>query len=115
MGLLDRLMGRERTEQRATVRYTVLGGDDDLEVVGESNYQHALWNICGARPGERVRHPIVAVLTPEPQNPYDANAVAVYIGEHLVGYLDRQTAASYLDDVHRLIWPYMARISHSRE
>jgi hypothetical protein len=25
----------------------ILGGDEDLEIVGEANYQDALWAICG--------------------------------------------------------------------
>ncbi|WP_165555907.1 HIRAN domain-containing protein [Kribbella pittospori] len=103
MGLLDRLIGRRTVVHPTEVRFTVFGGDDDLEVVGESHYQDALWAICGARVGQRVREPIVAVLVPEPQNPYDENAIAVYIGQHVVGYLDRETAAQYVADIHRLM------------
>ena len=106
MGLLDRLMGRPRREttpQTSAVRITLLAGDDDLEVVGESNYQDALWRICGARRGDRVRHPINGVLVPEPLNPHDANAVAVYVDGHLIGYLDRGTAVQYVGGVHSLM------------
>ncbi|MFC5266104.1 HIRAN domain-containing protein [Kribbella qitaiheensis] len=106
MGLLDRLMGRPRQEtppQSGAVRFTLLAGDDDLEVVGESNYQEALWGICGARKGNRIRHSINAMLVPEPLNPHDANAVAVYIDGHLIGYLDRSTAAQYVASVHSLM------------
>jgi hypothetical protein len=54
-------------------------GDEDLEVVGESHYQSGLWSSCGGTQGDRVRHPIVAVLVPEPDNPYDPLAIAVQI------------------------------------
>ncbi len=104
MRLIDRLRGRatgQGARQGATTpRVEVLGGGDDLEVVGESNYQSALWAICGGRLGERVRCPITAVLVPEPQNAYDPNAIAVVIAEQTVGYLDRQTAAQYVRSLH---------------
>lgn len=71
-------------------------GDDDLEVVGESRYQQALWAACGGSPGDRVRHRIVAVLVPEPDNPHDGNAVAVWVDGAVVGYLPREVAARYV-------------------
>jgi hypothetical protein len=110
MGLIDRLVGRRSrgkesiagSIQPTAPQVRVLNGDEDLEVVGESNYQPALWAICGKSSGERVRHHITAVLVPEPHNIHDSNAVAVYIGNNLVGYLDRQTAALYAPAVQRL-------------
>src|SRR5689334_9128435 len=88
MGWMDRLRGRG-TGQAAPgggppVR--LLGGGEDLEVVGESHYQEALWGISGARVGQSVRCAVTAVLVPEPQNAYDPNAIAVVISGHLVGY-----------------------------
>ncbi|TCN32804.1 hypothetical protein EV644_1242 [Kribbella orskensis] len=104
MGLIDRLRGRAAGQgamQAATTpQVQVLGGDDDLEVVGESNYQSALWAICGERLGERVRYTITAVLVPEPENAYDPNAIAVLIAGQIVGYLDRQTAGLYIRSLH---------------
>jgi hypothetical protein len=70
-------------------------GDEDLEVVGESFYQAALWASCGAQSPERVRCEIGAVLVPDPGNVHDSNAVAVYIDGNLIGHLDRQTASTY--------------------
>jgi hypothetical protein len=115
MGLIDRLRGREadqRTTQAATIQEVrVLSGDEDLEVVGESSYQPALWAICGERVGgERVRCPITAVLVPEPQNAYDPNAVAVFVSGQIVGYLDRQTAASYVRSLNELMASHGAYI-----
>jgi hypothetical protein len=70
-------------------------GDEDLEIVGEASYQDALWSICGGTEGDRVRHPVIAVLVPEPHNPQDPNAIAVYVEGHVVGYFARELAAQY--------------------
>lgn len=107
MGFLDRFKAA-RTSSTATpgapspasVRSTTVSahvhtGDDDLEVVGEANYQTALWAICGGAHGDRVRHRVVAVLVPEPENPYDANAISIQIDGHVVGYLARDVAMRY--------------------
>jgi hypothetical protein len=55
-------------------------GREDLEVVGDASYQDNLWRIVGGRhsPDGRVREEVYAVLAAEPDNPYDANAVAVW-------------------------------------
>jgi hypothetical protein len=114
MRLIDRLRGKasgQGARQAAvTPRVAVLGGDDDLEVVGESNYQPALWAICGGHPGERVRCPITAVLVPEPQNAYDPNAIAVVVAGQTVGYLDRQTAALYVRSLNEQMASHRAQI-----
>jgi hypothetical protein len=54
-------------------------GREDLEVVGEASYQDNPWRIIRERrsPDGRVREEVYAVLAAEPDNPYDANAVAV--------------------------------------
>lgn len=72
------------------------GDDDDWdwEVVGESQYQHNLWMIVGEQwdGDRRVRVAKSATVVPEPDNPYDANAVAVHIGGLVTGYLSRADA-----------------------
>ncbi|MFG2167463.1 hypothetical protein [Micromonospora chersina] len=73
----------------------LLPGGEDLEVVGESNYQEALWHVVGARTRERVRCAIHAVLIPETDNPYDPNAISVWVSGSRVGYLSRTDAADY--------------------
>lgn len=90
--------------QRAPVApVSLLGGQEDLEVVGELAYQSALWPLCGGTFGDRVRCEIVAVLVPEPANPYDPNAIAVQIDGHVVGYLPRTTAREYLPGLKQLM------------
>jgi hypothetical protein len=44
---------------------------------------------------ERVRHDCHAILVAEDDNPYDPNAISVWINGHLVGHLSREDAAGY--------------------
>jgi hypothetical protein len=73
------------------------GGRVTLEVVGEASYQDNLWRIVGGHrsPEGRVREDVFAVLAAEPDNPYDPNAVAVWIQGLKVGYLSRENAQRY--------------------
>jgi tetratricopeptide (TPR) repeat protein len=113
MGMLRRLRGRQ-TENRLPADsppigrriwsdtstrfdgYLIYEGRHDLEIVGESNYQDALWHTVGGRTTDRVRVEICAVLAAEPDNPHDGNAISVWIDENKVGYLCREDAAAYL-------------------
>lgn len=70
-------------------------GRETLEVVGESNYQDALWSVVGGRQTERIRQEIVAILAPETDNQYDVNAISVWVDGLRVGYLSRENAARY--------------------
>lgn len=81
---------------RNGAQVALLDGGEDLEVVGESFYQDNLWHLAGAQPGkERVRKDIYAVLVAEDDNPYDSNAVAVWIDGLKVGHLSRENAQRY--------------------
>ena len=57
----------------------MLSGGLEVGVVGESHYQNALTAIVGGKRPESVRIPTQATFVLEPDNPYDPNAVAVYI------------------------------------
>lgn len=111
MGLLDRLRAAgtsspsTRPAQPPSPSTTVflLDGQDDLEVVGESAHQVSLWHLAHAKSGDKVRCDIIAVLVPEPTNPYDPNAVAVHIEGQAVGHLPRAIAAQYLPGLRRLM------------
>lgn len=112
MGLLNRLFGRSpsptaetrRPSPAATlVTATLYSGAETLEVVGESFHQDALWRIVGGRRSDRVRHDVVASLVPEPDNPYDENAIKVLIDGQQVGHLSADDAAEYLPGLLRLI------------
>lgn len=76
----------------------LLQGNENLGVVGESFYQDSLWSLVGGRgdPARYVRVDTIAMLSAEPDNPYDRNAVAVSIDGLKVGHLSRQDAQLYL-------------------
>ena len=78
-------------------RALLFEGDEDLYVVGESFHQDILWSLAGGRddPARYIRVDIVAVLTAEPNNPYDRNAVGVSINGMKVGHLSREDAKAY--------------------
>ena len=104
---LDRLFRKSSSAETAanveSTEATLYPGDDALEVVGESNYQDALWTIVGGRQREPVRYETEAVLEPEPHNRHDPNAIRVLVEGHLVGYLSREDAAAYVPGLLRLM------------
>jgi hypothetical protein len=99
MGCFDRMLGRTArsvaTSSPAGIAATVLGGNETLEVVGESHYQDHLWQLAGGLQAERIRCTVQAVLVPEPDNLHDSNAVCVLIDDGVVGYLSREDALAY--------------------
>ena len=62
--------------------------------MGESRRQDSLWRVIGGRyrPEVRVRMDVYAMILAEDGNPYDANAVSVWIDGLMVGYLPRDEA-----------------------
>jgi hypothetical protein len=68
-----------------------------LEVVGEASYQDNLWQAVRGRSAaaDRVRVEVYAVLVAEADNPYDPNAVSVWVQGLKVGYLSRDDARRY--------------------
>ena len=111
MGFLRRLLGGDQQPDRRSgaspqqrpgwmrdgMEVQLYEGRGDLEVVGEASYQDNLWRIVGGRssPNDRVRMEVYAVLVAEPDNPYDANAVSVWVQGLKVGYLSRDDARRY--------------------
>src|SRR5262249_29630366 len=82
--------GRQRSSQRPVA--------SSVEVVGESFYLDALRAIVArdvASSDGRIRKDVQATLVPEPENPYDANAVAVYVSGRKVAHLARAEARRY--------------------
>ena len=63
--------------------------------VGESYYQVELESIVGGRTEDSARYKCVATLTPEPDNPYDPQAVCVAVDGFEVGHLSRDWAAKF--------------------
>ncbi len=96
MSFLKRLLGGE-PERAADVTATLYEGDVDLEVRGESFYQENLQQVV-----QQLGRSVLALLVPEPKNPYDSNAVAVWVGGLKVGHLSREDAEVYQPAVIRL-------------
>lgn len=80
----------------------MLSGGLEVGVVGESHYQDALTAIVGGKRPDSVRIPTQATLVPEPDNPYDPNAVAIYIDGRKVGHLPRPAAQAFAPVGRRL-------------
>jgi hypothetical protein len=64
-----------------------LPGQVDVQVSGETFHAAAIREACQSR---RPGVPDVAVLVPEPGNPHDHSAIAVYVNGFHVGYLSRE-------------------------
>jgi hypothetical protein len=100
VGILHRLRTPRVPASARVVSAHLHPGEDDLEVAGDVSYQEILWSLCGGHRAEPVRHGVVAVLVPEPENPHDANAIAVRIDGRIAGYLPRDVAARYRNGLH---------------
>jgi hypothetical protein len=84
------------------VKEFLVEGDSLVPVVGTSHYQPALVELSGRQGDEEIRIEKVAVLVPEPDNPYDPNAIAVHIDRQLVGYLSRDENRRWQDVLQTL-------------
>jgi hypothetical protein len=74
----------------------MLPGGYQVAVVGESYYQENLDRVCGGRTEDGHWYDCWAILCPEPSNPYDPNAVAIYVDDLKVGHLSREAAKTFL-------------------
>lgn len=74
-------------------------GDFDLQVVGESHRQEELKRVAGPYTNDGRRVQELAVMMPDESNPHDSNAVMVRIGAVRVGYLDRENARLWREEV----------------
>ncbi|MEO7840502.1 MAG: hypothetical protein ABIU06_14235 [Anaerolineales bacterium] len=68
------------------------GGNYKLAIVGEARNQDALETLCGPRVPTGVNRFETAWLILEDKNPQDKNAVRVEFRRKPVGYLSRETA-----------------------
>jgi hypothetical protein len=106
MGLLRWIQSRLATTHRPAAAlpheqtWSNWEGYGYLGAVGESQYQPALQQIAR---GGRICE---ATLVPEPDNPFDVNAVAVKVNGHVVGYLPRSHARKYQRRLLALTEPF---------
>lgn len=104
MGILKKLFGTSSDQTSpAKIEIVILDGDEDLDVVGESYRQDALWKIVGGKTSERIRKEAIGYLVPEPNNEYDPNAIGVWIQGSQVGFIAKELAREIIDDLHTLM------------
>jgi hypothetical protein len=72
--------------------------DKGFNIVGESHFQAALRQIRNSRCLD-MDNDFEAFIVTEPANLHDANACAVFIDGLKVGYLPREAAASFVDQI----------------
>jgi hypothetical protein len=95
------------TRKKTAVSLSLLDlpSDGFVAVVGESHYQDALRATREVCDGEFEGRPaFTAALVPEPQNPFDENAIAVWGPRGRLGYLSRDDALEYrevFDEIRR--------------
>lgn len=79
-------------------------GRHTVDVVGEGSHQGTLERVSGGRTENgALNRDHIALLLPEPSNPYDPNAVRVLIPTGgTVGYLSREDAVAYRPAIDRL-------------
>lgn len=89
--------GDGQPAQTRSFESAIYAGHMDLGVVGESYYQENLWEIVGKwrSPHDRLSVEIHAVLIAETDNPYDENAISVWVSGLQVGHLSREDAQRY--------------------
>lgn len=81
-----------------------VGNYPNTEVAGESYREQEITRALGRSPGvdEEIEATFTAHLVPEPDNPHDKNAISVRVNGHVVGYIERDQTAPYLNAIHRI-------------
>jgi hypothetical protein len=104
MGLLEWLFGVRESQLTESVppleRVHLARADGfNFEIVGEASYQQALDAICGGKCEEGHNLPVIAQLCFQEDNPFDPNAVVVFIDRKVVGYIPRNLAKTMRDQI----------------
>ncbi|MGV8912421.1 MAG: HIRAN domain-containing protein [Rhodoglobus sp.] len=76
-----------------------------LDIVGENWHEEAIASALGGAPAldKEVEHFVVAELVPEPDNPYDSNALSIRVNGQILGYLSAEDASAFAPPVHRIV------------
>ena len=81
-----------KQDEAALLEAGFLIGDQQVDVVGEDEYQDALERLAGGRSKSGVIKPVIALLSREPDHPHDKNAVRVDVDGETVGYIEKWNA-----------------------
>ena len=117
MGILDILgIFNRRSKARTASFWTPVEHDEcKFDIVGESHHTKAIKALIRAgsqmlrRSGDWSKLGVHFYLVPEPDNPYDSNAIGVYASlrerfqptsASLVGHIDKKTAALWVSRIN---------------
>jgi len=99
VSLFSRLFGKAEKPRSVALAHT---RGFTHEIVGEASYQTNLAKIAGRKTEHSAKHECLAILECDDNNPRDANAIAVKIDNRLVGYLPRNEAITYRDELRAI-------------
>ena len=91
---------QEQSSGRQEVAMLMGIGNFELRIVGEAHSQAALEVLCGPRVPKGVNRFETAWLILEDKNPHDKNAVRVEVRRKPVGYLSREVAIRYREQLN---------------
>jgi hypothetical protein len=89
--------GMAGSETPDGIEFIAGDGDYAIEVISGSRHQDRLEWLAQGRDEDPKDYACVAVLTHEPDNPFDSNAVSVSILGVRVGFFPRDVAADFVD------------------
>ena len=102
VGFLDFLLGQGSSSRPTICLNGGTGGEHEIRVSGTTYYQAAAERVVKRNREENLRINFLARLVPEPDNPSDPNAIAVYGEGRQIGHLSREDAARYCSAITRL-------------
>lgn len=92
---------KKRKSVPTTLKVTVYSGEKRLEVRGEVYYQDALAQLAGPKTEDGYDLPVDCVLIREPDNEFDANAIAVYAAQ---AHTDKAVMVGHVNRVAAVVW-----------
>lgn len=107
-----------QAQNRTAARLAALSGEDwtaprevvvligrrgrGFEIVGEASYQDAISDLVGGHQEGGVNCPCDVVISPEPENRFDAGAIVVRVDGERVGYIARGQTDAFRAELARL-------------
>ncbi len=98
MNILRRLFGGMNGNATSSIVLAHFRGFQQ-EVVGEASYQKAILSFVGGKSSRSAKHECTATLVCDDANKYDENAVEVRTNNRIVGYLPKNDAKKYRENL----------------